>query len=122
MTIGNVTISGIVYPIKLFYVKNQNIGISASGSVKVSPGYEEQYIILKINKESHSTVQALLALIRNTANFSANTLVMTPDPNVDLGNGSGVSIVARFWSDNLKYIKEHGDLADFEFIFRKEIT
>jgi hypothetical protein len=122
MTIGNVQISGIVYPIKLLFVRHQSVGISASGTVKVSTLFEDLFIVLKIEKTEASTAQNLCNYIRNTANFKSTVFTITPDTNIDLGNGLGISINVRYWSDNIIYSADSGNLFSFELIFRKEIT
>jgi hypothetical protein len=123
MTIGNIDVQGMVYPIKLFYNKRQSIGISTSGTAKViSTNVEELFIAIKLGKENMQCAQSLRSLIRNTANYSGNTITITPDPSIDLGAGAGVNIIVRYWSDNFDYVCENNNLFDFEFIFRKEIS
>ena len=122
MTIGNVQISGIVYPIRLIYRKRQSRGVSVSGVTKiVSFGFEETFIIIRLQKENISIAQNLYNYIRDTANYSANCLNITPDPDIDLSNGTGNIITVRYWSDDFEYVCQTGNLFDFEFIFRKEI-
>jgi hypothetical protein len=122
MTIGNIQIEGIIYPIKLLYKKTQSRGVAMSGAVKIaSSNFEDIFISIKIMKKNLIVAQNLRSYIRNMINYSSNTLEILPDADIDLGNGVGNSITVRYWSDNFDYVYEKGNLFDFEFIFRKEI-
>jgi hypothetical protein len=123
MIIGNVVVSGIIYPILLLYSKRQSIGIATSGVAKITSfGVEEVFIKIRLKKENILVAQNLRNFIRNTANYCANTFNLVPDSNIDLGNGPGIAITVRYWSDDLQLMCGSGNLYDFSFIFRKEIT
>jgi hypothetical protein len=121
MLIGNIEIKGLSYPVRIQYRKKQSRGKSAAGTVSVLTTDAEEIIInIKIPGRDETIANTLREYIRTTANYSRNTITLTPESNLDLGSGKGAPVVVRYWSDNFDYVKDNRNLYDFEFIFRKE--
>jgi hypothetical protein len=123
MLIGNIETGGLAWPVKIQYRKLQSRSLSASGIARVySSNFEEVLITIKLPGKDELLADSIRSFIRSTANYAANIITLTPESSIDLGNGKGIPVNARYWSDNFDYVKNAKNSFDFEFTFRRENT
>ncbi len=121
MQIGNINIADITLPLKISGKRTGHSILNTLGQLIIySAGYEEKIIEVSVKFTAYSEILDLKNFIENSAVFRKNIFQIVPDSDIDLGNGLGAAVNARYWSDEFKYSIENNKFYTSELKFKLE--
>lgn len=121
MRIGNINIADITLPLKISGKRTSHSILNTLGQLIIySAGYNEKILEVSVKFTAYSEILDLKNFIENTAAFRKNIFQIVPDSGLDLGNGLGAAVNARYWSDEFKYSIENNKFYTSELKFKLE--
>jgi len=99
-----ITITGTILPVSRKVTRKQNrLKNEAGAAVVYDRDQEQTQIVLNITGP-HTSHAAIRNFIITTILFQKYPFTLTPDIGVNLGNGDGVAVTARYLSSNFAEI------------------
>ena len=95
-----VTIDAMLFPVERRATRHQTFSTAGDGTRRVyDRGFNDENIKLVI-KDDHDNLTNIRTFIEDTVKMRLTPFTLTPDSGVDLGNGDGTGITARYWDSN----------------------
>jgi hypothetical protein len=121
MQIGDVEIENVLLPVIIKRRKKSiNLMNSLGGVISYLSNYEEVFIEMNVKVFEYDRLILLKNYLTGSSNYRKNTFQIIPDSDVDLGNGLGITISVRYWSDEFVYTLDSAGGYSLTLLFRKE--
>lgn len=115
-----VTVHGSIYPLTWKVTRKQNrLKDQAGAAVVYDRDQQQEFIVINLTG-THSEHAAIRNFIISTVCFQQNTFSVIPDAGVDLGNGEGLEVTARYFSSNFSEIMNQYHSYTYQLILRVE--
>jgi hypothetical protein len=122
MQIGTVYTDDVIFPVKIIRRKKSLSIINTIGEVtSYSSGYEEVFIEMTLKLFDQVKITALKNFLIVNADYKKNSFQIIPDAGIDLGNGAGISVSARYWSEEFNSSYDRDGFYNINLMFRKEV-
>lgn len=115
-----VTITGSIYPLSWKVSRKQNRLKDQSGAVATYDRDQHQEFVVINLTGTHSEHAAIRDFIISTVCFQQTPFSVIPDAGVDLGNGEGFEVTARYFSSNFSEVMNQYHSYTYQLILRIE--
>lgn len=117
-----VTLPGALLPFDQSTNRDQTMGVTANGSVKVYDNAVNEYFVSAKFRLTSAQRTSLRDFIRTTVKFAYATFNLTPDAGVDIGGGDATAVAVRYWDKTWQESQVSPSLYEVQTIFRREAT